>query len=90
MGIKDIDVEYDCLRFKVLPGDAMLFFSDALLETPGADGKPWSVDRIGELFQSAPDGSAKEIIGHVMAVAMPPEREAKISDDLTVICIRRK
>jgi len=67
------------------PGDALLLFSDGLLEAHSPDGEELGVDRIACAFTRAANRSPREIVDAVLADAA----DHAFDDDVTVMAIRR-
>lgn len=68
-----------------LPGDSLLLYSDALIETANEDGQHLSIDAIGEELDNltANRRHAETLIGHVLQHFSPHSANG-LEDDLTI------
>jgi sigma-B regulation protein RsbU (phosphoserine phosphatase) len=71
---------------QLAPGDAVLLFSDGLLEARSACDEEFGSDRIRDAFAAAAGTEARTILARVLASAR--EHAASFDDDLTVLAIR--
>ncbi|GBF38104.1 SpoIIE family protein phosphatase [Leptospira johnsonii] len=53
---------YELVRMKVAPGDKILMYTDGLVETMGADGTEFGLQRVQEYFLENKNKSCKEIV----------------------------
>jgi PAS domain S-box-containing protein len=90
LGVRDIDMEFECLRFKAFPGDLILLYSDALIEVPGTGDGILGVTGVSGLLQGAPSGTARDIIDHILKSVLPAGEKTRLPDDLTIIALQRK
>lgn len=85
-GIRNFTV----LKFEVNPGDLVLVYTDALIECLGDTRRHYGLDRLIVSFRSAPDGSADEIMAHLIADMERFIGDHPLRDDLTAILLRRR
>jgi PAS domain S-box-containing protein len=78
------------MKFEVNPGDQLLAYTDALIECLGDAKRHYGLDRLVASFRSAPDGSAQEIMAHIMADMEHFIGGNAPKDDLTAILLRRR
>ncbi len=91
LGVVD-NVSYETVVRPFHPGDCLLIYSDALIETPGDDGHFWPIEEVAVQFQSQMGSSLHHtyeaafaaIIQHFNAQYMP-----HLCDDLTLIACSR-
>lgn len=70
----------------LLPGDALLLFSDGLAEAQSECGEEFGTDRIATAFADAGGRDARTILARVLASART--HAAAFDDDLTMLAIR--
>ena len=85
-GIRNFTV----LKLEVNPGDQLLAYTDALIECIGDARRHYGLDRLVASFRSAPDGSAREIMAHIIADMERFIGDHAMRDDLTAILLRRR
>jgi PAS domain S-box-containing protein len=90
LGMYDIVLKYKVLKFPVNPGDQLLVYTDALVECIGDAKRHYGLDRLVASFKSAPDGNAHEILNHIISDMERFTNGHELSDDLTVILLRRR
>jgi serine phosphatase RsbU (regulator of sigma subunit) len=83
------DFPYRSYVFKVEHGDALLLFTDCLIEGCNAENKEYGLECIRSSFGNAIDGSAADILNQVM-VSFFSHSGPVLQDDLTVIVAVRK
>jgi len=71
-------------------GDLILLFSDGVTETAGPDGEFFGEERLTSVLERQVGGSARDAIGAVMEALEAFRAGAEISDDVTVMAIRRR
>ncbi len=90
LGVRGVAMEYDSIRFRVFPGDTLFLFSDALMESKNIDKVPFGMNGITSALMNAPDGSAAEILNHVIQSRNTFGVDDSRPDDLTVIVLKRR
>ena len=68
---------------QLAPGDAILLYSDGLLEARAGDGEELGIERIADSFARVADASPREIVEGVLADA----RGHAFDDDVTLLAI---
>ncbi len=81
---------YTVMNFEVNPGDLLLAYTDALIECHGDTRRHYGLDRLVASFKNAPDGSAHEIMAHIIADMERFMGDHALRDDLTAILLRRR
>jgi sigma-B regulation protein RsbU (phosphoserine phosphatase) len=71
------------------PGSALLLYSDALLETPDADGSIWEPEMLGNLFGTAELTDTADSMAQLLLASFLTGRRRPFPDDLTLVCLRR-
>ena len=90
LGVRGVAMEYDCIRFRVFPGDTLLLFSDALMESKNTAGELFGMNGISSALMRAPEGSASEILNSVIQSRSAFGVEGGRPDDLTVMVLKRR
>ncbi|MGL4368890.1 MAG: PP2C family protein-serine/threonine phosphatase, partial [Spirochaetota bacterium] len=90
LGIDQMRDPFASLTFRIQQGDMLLLFTDCLNESKNADGEEYGVDRISGSISSIPEGTAANALDHVMKCFYAFTGTDKLSDDLTVIALRRR
>ena len=89
LGIKEGGIFFEHITFSLAPGDRILLYSDALVEAMDANRRHFGQDRLAESFRTAPDGSSRGIIDHVVRDAESHMGGLPWKDDLTIILLKR-
>jgi phosphoserine phosphatase RsbU/P len=89
LGIRDMDASFDLVTFSVSPGDQILIYTDALVETMDAGKRHFGQDRLIESFRNAPDGNPRDIADHLVADAERHMDGMPWRDDLSIILLKR-
>jgi phosphoserine phosphatase RsbU/P len=82
------DVSYTQVELDLLPGDAILIFTDGLIEAQNPAGELYKSQRLSALLSESPskaDAIAQAVLRDLRVFA---ERD-NVSDDLTLICFGR-
>lgn len=69
-------------------GDVLLFMSDGVLETRGADGEEFGVERAVSLVATRHAQSAEEILQGLQADVRAFEADAAVRDDVTAVVLK--
>ena len=89
LGIKEEGIYFDQLTFTMAPGDRILVYSDALVETMDAGRTHYGQDRLAESFRAAPDGNMREAVEQIVRDAESHMNGLPWKDDLTIILMKR-
>jgi len=90
LGREGIEAPYNSLKFEVAPGDALLAYTDCLLEARDVDGKPFGPEGILSAFGRAPDGTAAEMLEYILEEFRFHARGVPLADDLTLVVVKRR
>ncbi len=88
LGIKEEGIYFDQLTFTVTPGDQILVYSDALVETMDAGRMHYGQDRLAESFRAAP-GNPMEAVEQIVRDAESHMNGLPWKDDLSIILMKR-
>lgn len=78
---------YEERRLAVGPGDALLLFTDGLLDAENAAGEAFGEERLEALISSA-SGSVAEILAHVEQALREFRGTTEPGDDATIVALR--
>lgn len=91
LGVEAMMGQFESLPFRLKSGDCILLYSDCLIESVNPEGEVYDDERLIETFRNAPEGKAHEVLEYLMKDFYDFTRgEKNISDDLTVLLVRRK
>src|ERR1700720_4672343 len=84
------DTQYDEIPLELVPGDAVLFASDGILESFNADLEEFGADRLSDvLARVTPEQSAEDIAADILAATDDYSGAGVIpSDDRTLLVLR--
>ncbi|MBP7737135.1 MAG: SpoIIE family protein phosphatase [Spirochaetes bacterium] len=90
IGVAGVSQTFPSLSLKLGPGDCLLLYTDCMIETAGVSGETFGESGIMEALRTAPKGSARDILDHILRAFGDHRGGAPLKDDLTVIIIQRK
>jgi phosphoserine phosphatase RsbU/P len=91
MGVASIIDPYESYTFTMERGDAILVYSDCLIECKGTDGCEFGVDRvINSLSRCPADATAGEMMDALLSDFMLHAGNKNLMDDLSVIILKKK
>jgi sigma-B regulation protein RsbU (phosphoserine phosphatase) len=83
------DMVYTGEIFQLQPGDTVVMYTDGVTEAETTDGRFYGMDRLIEVLNSVPPGSAAEfVVDEIVKSVQEFAAEAPQSDDITVLAIR--
>jgi phosphoserine phosphatase RsbU/P len=88
LGISE-EADYSTSSATLEPGDLVLLYTDGLIEAMNASGRCFGLDRLQEIFSTAPRGArnvGEDLIHSVMQYAT----DCPQSDDITILCFERR
>ena len=89
LGIKEEGIFFEQITFSLAPGDQILLYSDALVETMNADRRHFGQDGLADSFRAAPVGSPQETVDCIVRDAERHMNGQPWKDDLTIILLKR-
>jgi sigma-B regulation protein RsbU (phosphoserine phosphatase) len=89
IGLNNFNIMCKVLRFNVAKGDYLVLYTDCVVESTDADGFMYGRQRLVDSLRAAPDGTAQEVLDHLMGGFRDFVKDGQINDDLTVIVARR-
>jgi serine phosphatase RsbU (regulator of sigma subunit) len=90
LGVIGVNRPFPSLSLKLGAGDCLLLYTDCLLEAPDSRGRNFGETGIMEALRRAPNGTAQEILDHVMVEFNEFHGGTALKDDLTAMVIKRK
>jgi sigma-B regulation protein RsbU (phosphoserine phosphatase) len=82
------DVRLTDRTTRLVPGDALIFFTDGLTEA-GAPSRVWSPAQLDHAIAGARHRCAREILDHLTASALG-EATAPLRDDIALLALRAR
>lgn len=80
--------QYDQGEIQLLPGDALVCFSDGISEATNARGDMWDDTEVEKVLSLCRGQKSQEIINHLVSAADDFTGEAEQADDMTVVVLR--
>jgi sigma-B regulation protein RsbU (phosphoserine phosphatase) len=82
------ETSYEPTTVQCKPGDALLFYTDGIVEACNADGKEFGTARLAEVILAHAGSSAKEMVREVVKeIAAHTQSESNV-DDQTVVALK--
>lgn len=88
LGIEE-SAEYDVFEAKFNKGEALVLFSDALIETANSKGKFFTQDDVNSVLAANKDSDAKDMLKNLLKKFKDHVGSAEIKDDLTINIYKR-
>lgn len=88
LGVED-SAEYDLFEARFEPGETLVLYSDALIETENSKGEFLSSDEINKVLSSSKDKSAEDMLKAVVKLFKDHVGNCFVSDDLTINIYKR-
>lgn len=90
VGVPDLPTSYPALRFTMAPGDLLLMYSDALIESVNPQGQQYGLDGVMHTLALAGGLSAQDVADRLEAdLRRFVAHDQPLKDDLTIITLRR-
>ena len=90
IGISDFPVNFECVKTEVEKGDILLLYTDGLTETMNRNREEFGVDRLKRTFLKNSDNPIAEQIKLIVEEAKTFANRAKITDDITLLILKKK
>ena len=72
------------------PGDMLVLYSDGITEAENPSGRPFEQSGLESVLRTYSDRSVREIAEQVLAAVRKHAQDARLLDDLTVVCVRNR
>ncbi|PKL37443.1 MAG: hypothetical protein CVV44_13910 [Spirochaetae bacterium HGW-Spirochaetae-1] len=90
LGVRAMDFPYRTLKFNVEPGDVLLVYTDGIAEGTNAEKTEYGSEGLARALHKAPGESSRSILDYIMHDFHAFTGNGKLSDDLTLIVIKKK
>jgi sigma-B regulation protein RsbU (phosphoserine phosphatase) len=84
------EAAYDELQFQIDPGDTLILFSDGVADALDRGGDFYDMNRFLDSIHRHSTEAVPELLKNLYAELRQFIGEAEISDDVTIIALRRK
>lgn len=84
----DKDAVYEAALLKLRPGDTLLLYTDGVIECEGPGRELFGDERLGQAIAQR-GGSAAVVLGNLMQAMDQFRRGTPVTDDLSVVVLRR-
>ena len=90
IGISGFPVSFECVSVPIEKGDIMLLYTDGITETMNRNREEFGVERLKKTFLKGTDLKLQEQIKNIVEEAKTFANRAKISDDITLVMLKKK
>lgn len=90
IGIKGIAVSFPEIKFKMVPGDVFVCFTDGLVEAFNSYREEYGTDRLKQVLSRSAEMDAQSILEEIIDDLMLFSSGVPREDDLTIIVLKRK
>ena len=84
------DFEYEERTLRLMPGDALILYTDGVTEAMNEDQEEFGVPRLINVFQVDPPSDAEDTTGRVFEAVHDFAGDADQSDDITCLVLHRR
>ena len=84
------DFEYEEHTLRLMPGDALILYTDGVTEAMNEDQEEFTVPRLVEVFKASPPIDAEDTTGRVFGAVHDFAGDADQSDDITCMVLHRR
>ena len=84
------DFEYEEHSLRLMPGDALILYTDGVTEAMNEDQEEFGVPRLVEVFSASPPIDAEDTTGRVFESVHDFAGDADQSDDITCMVLHRR
>ncbi|MBN1535058.1 MAG: serine/threonine-protein phosphatase [Spirochaetes bacterium] len=89
LGMEGLSTPFTTITIPIRKGDLLLLFTDCLVESSDSQKTPYGMARLMGSLRDAPEGSAQEVLTHIINGFSSHTAGGTINDDFTVILARR-
>ena len=90
IGISGFPVNFECVSVQIEKGDIMLLYTDGITETMNRNREEFGVERLKRTFLKGTDEKLNDQIQNIVDEARTFANRAKISDDITLVMVKKK
>jgi PAS domain S-box-containing protein len=85
----DTAASYEAVPFALAPGDALLLYSDGIVEAENAAGEIFSEERLHALIRQHRDSLAVSLLGSIAHQVQRWSRSKRLDDDVSALLLER-
>ena len=90
IGISGFPVTFECVTVPLEKGDRLLLYTDGLTETMNRNREEFGLERLKKTFLKGTDLKIEEQVQYIVDEAKTFANRAKISDDITLLILKKK
>ncbi len=90
LGVSEMSFPYKSVKFKAEEGDTLAIFSDGIIEAAGNDNSRFGIKGIAKALVNSSNESAEETLDRLISEFYSFTGNNKLSDDVTVIILKKK
>jgi sigma-B regulation protein RsbU (phosphoserine phosphatase) len=90
IGISGFPVTFECVTVPLEKGDMLLLYTDGLTETMNRNREEFGIERLKRTFLKGVELKIEEQIQYIVDEAKTFANRAKISDDITLLILKKK
>jgi sigma-B regulation protein RsbU (phosphoserine phosphatase) len=90
IGISGFPVTFECVTVPLEKGDMLLLYTDGLTETMNRNREEFGIERLKRTFIKGTDLKIEEQIQNIVDEAKTFANRAKITDDITLLILKKK
>lgn len=90
LGLPDIKVDFSAVQFSMESGDALIFYSESVVESKNKEGKKYEILNLRDSFANAGNGNAQSKLDFVLSALERFTEGTLQDDDLTIIVLQKK
>lgn len=85
----DADAAYRAVTIQLQPGDTVVLYTDGVIECEGPERELFGEERLARVLSAHRDEGASQLLAHVLREVDTFRRGVPVSDDLSVLVVRR-
>lgn len=89
LGIEGLANDFEQIRFRVKKGDAVILYSDCIVESANQSGEDYGYERLKNIISNSPADSAQSLLKAIVNSHTQFMGKEKLNDDFTLIVLVR-
>jgi PAS domain S-box-containing protein len=89
LGKDESDTPFEVISFSMEEGDALLLYTDGLINCVNSNNEKYGSERVMESFRKSPDDPAQEILDYIIHDFNEFIGNSPMADDMTLIVLKR-